>query len=112
MLSTIFPVFSKAIAKFLKSFNIITIHILIRASVLGPPKDKITYLRQYGIYQIDCKNCNLDYVGQTKRSLKARVTEHQRMVKNMDTNKSAIAAHYWENNHIFNFDTARIIVRV
>ena len=103
------PVISKAITKFLKAFDIITIHIPHKASVFGPPKDRISHLRKNGIYQINCNNCNLGYIGQTKRTLKARVTEHQRMVKNMEINKSAIAAHCWENDHVFNFDSARII---
>ena len=52
-----------------------------------------------GIYRLDCLDCNKVYIGQTARSLKIRNSEHQRCIKNKEIERSAVAAHYWEEKH-------------
>ena len=44
--------------------------------LLGNPKDKIELNERSGIYEISCKDCNLKYVGQSKRSIIIRFKEH------------------------------------
>ena len=50
------------------------------------------------IYCITCKRCGLQYVGQTKRELKARFSEHFLKITNKDT-KSEIALHFNSKHH-------------
>ena len=51
-----------------------------------------------GIYSLKCNTCNLQYVGQTGRNLKARYLEHCRYIKSNDP-KSAYALHILNNKH-------------
>ena len=51
------------------------------------------------IYRIPCKDCEHAYVGQSRHSLHCRVKEHQRAVRNGDTNASALAEHAWNEEH-------------
>ena len=44
--------------------------------LLGNPKDKSDKLEKSGIYQIGCNDCEMFYVGQTRRSVKVRYEEH------------------------------------
>ena len=34
------------------------------------------------VYSIPCKDCDMSYVGQTKRKLETRIKEHKRDVRN------------------------------
>jgi len=44
------------------------------------------------VYKINCKNCEVTYVGQTKRQLKTKVKEHCSNIK-LDTKHSVITEH-------------------
>jgi hypothetical protein len=45
-------------------------------SLLGNPKDKVNRNEKSGIYEINCKDCNKKYIGQTKRPIITRFKEH------------------------------------
>ena len=45
---------------------------------------------------LECMDCTKAYVGQSGRTICDRVKEHQRAVKNGDTDSSAIAEHTWQ----------------
>ena len=62
-------------------------------------KDKIPDMKRSGIYKVECENCNMGYIGKTKRNLEIRKKEHWRCIKNQSTEKSAIAFHFWEEGH-------------
>ena len=62
-------------------------------------KDEIPPINRSGIYQINCKDCEKCYIGQTKRNLKTRVKEHFRNIKQKQEDKSAVAFHFWNKNH-------------
>lgn len=71
-------------------------------------KDRIEPIEKAGIYQINCNNCNCSYVGQSGRSIKIRVNEHNKLIcnNNVNTNpnvitKSAFATHILQFNHNF-----------
>jgi hypothetical protein len=49
------------------------------------------------------------YIGQTGRSLKQRITEHRRAIRNGDLATSALAEHAWNTGHHFDTATAEII---
>ena len=53
-------------------------------------KDPILIENQNGIYFIPCFPCNLGYIGQTRRQLKARFDEHRLKVKNEELKMNLI----------------------
>lgn len=63
---------------------------------LGSTKDKVDNKKKSGIYLIECANvdCQMVYIGQTKRTLQQREIEH----KNLNS-KSAVANHKLEEFH-------------
>ncbi|KAM7289112.1 hypothetical protein ISCGN_029246 [Ixodes scapularis] len=62
------------------------------------------------IYQVQCKECDASYIGETERKRKTRLKEHARDVAN-STNatrfKSELVDHAWTSGHQFDFDKAR-----
>ncbi|XP_046588309.1 uncharacterized protein LOC124293079 isoform X2 [Neodiprion lecontei] len=75
-------------------------------------KDPVQQDQRAGVvYKIPC-SCGLCYVGQTKQYLKNRIYQHRnscRNVKILDENKTALAAHYFDSGHGFDFDKAKIL---
>ena len=63
------------------------------------------------VYEIDCRNCEAVYFGESKRSLKSRSDEHKRSVRNCDCDKNEIAKHCWEADHNFNWDQKKVVDR-
>ena len=61
------------------------------------------------VYRIPCKDCEHAYVGQSGRSLDCRVKEHQRAVRNGDTNASALAEHAWNEEHHIDWQNAEVL---
>ena len=68
-------------------------------NLLGSTKDKTENINKFGIYSIQCGDCNGVYYGQTKRSIGARFKEHSAYIKKNQCKNSAIAAHVLENGH-------------
>ncbi|EFA11664.1 hypothetical protein TcasGA2_TC008528 [Tribolium castaneum] len=62
-------------------------------SFLGSPKDKIGFLEKLWIYEINCKDCELKYIGQTRRSVNIRFKEHLAHLKFNRFEKSSVAQH-------------------
>jgi uncharacterized protein (UPF0335 family) len=85
---------------------------------LGSPKDKTPALLNSGIYQISCNGCESVYIGQTKRTLKKRFTEHISHVKKNEPEKSSVAQHILTHikekphSHTINIDNVRLLQRV
>ena len=77
------------------------------------------------VYKIPCKNCERVYVGETGRSLGARVKEHRKEVDSITgvftraektraasiCNKSAITDHVSNENHVIDWENAKVIDR-
>ena len=59
------------------------------------------------VYEIPCKDCPEVYVGETKRTLKVRLSEHKQAVKRGDP-KNGIAVHAHKTNHCINWDGATV----
>ncbi|KAG8268174.1 hypothetical protein J6590_108253 [Homalodisca vitripennis] len=70
-------------------------------NILGNPKNKIDDEEKSGIYQINCDNCDLKYIGQTKRKIKKRVKEHKACLKYQQEERSAMAKHALHTGHCF-----------
>ena len=60
-------------------------------------KDKAVNSNKAGIYKIMCEDCEGCYIGQTCQYLETRNKEHMRLVKNIELNKPAVAAHFWSH---------------
>ena len=61
------------------------------------------------VYRIPCE-CGRVYVGETGRTLKQRITEHKRAVKNADSN-NGLAVHVARTEHEIRWDEAEIVYR-
>ena len=59
------------------------------------------------VYQVPCKDCPKVYIGETKRTLKIRISEHKQAVKKGDE-KNGIAVHAHTTNHNINWEGARV----
>ena len=89
--------------------------------ILPSQKDKIqSNKRQGAIHQIPCKDCNMVYIGKTKRSFETRKKEHRRDIRNAQSKptnikdnttalcKHAINLHHdidWNKSQILEFET-------
>jgi hypothetical protein len=60
------------------------------------------------VYRIPCGDCGWSYVGETGRSLRVRISEHKRAVKNFSTS-SEIANHVWEYGHKMRWEAAVVL---
>ncbi len=56
------------------------------------------------VYKIPCKNCNLNYVGETGRILSVRVSEHSKFREN-----SALSSHHKDLGHEIDFGNANVL---
>ena len=59
------------------------------------------------VYEVPCKGCHQTYIGETKRTLKVRLGEHNQGVKHGDL-KNGITVHAHESNHVIDWDGARV----
>ena len=58
---------------------------------------------------VNCCDCDASYVGETKRALKTRVSEHRRAVEKMDFLGSTLAQHAWEHDHHIDWTSVCIL---
>jgi len=61
------------------------------------------------VYKTFCKNCEATYVGQTKRQLKTRLTEHKNNIKQDQSKHSVISEHIIKYNYSFDWDYIKIM---
>ena len=59
---------------------------------------KMSTLKKH-IYFTHCKQCEIVYIGQTKRNLETRTKEHLRNLRLNYTEKSVITSHFWNTGH-------------
>lgn len=73
-------------------------------------KDTVPDEKKKGIvYLISCSDCDSRYVGETKRSVKVRVAEHERHTRSGRTTESAVAEHVWNCDHKIKWDKVKIL---
>ncbi|EFN71434.1 hypothetical protein EAG_10167, partial [Camponotus floridanus] len=61
------------------------------------------------VYKLYCNDCNLSYIGQTKRHLRTRVKEHCNNIKLHESNHSVISKHRLESGHDFDWSKPHIL---
>ena len=59
------------------------------------------------VYTVPCKDCSNIYVGETKRNLKTRITEHKYAVRTADQ-KNGIAVHVQKEDHRIDWENAMV----
>ena len=78
--------------------------------ILSHPKDRIPDDDKSSIvYKINCCDFDASYVGETRRALKTRMSEHRRTVEKMDFSASALAKHAWEHDDHINWTSTRVL---
>jgi len=58
---------------------------------------------------INCQDCDASYVGQTKRILNTRISEHRNHIRKSSPQASVITDHRLEFNHEFDWDNAELL---
>ena len=76
------------------------------------PKDPVPTLQKANVvYRIPCTSCSSVYVGQTSRTLEARLKEHKAAVKHARTSLSTVANYVWTELHQMDFSGTSVLAR-
>ena len=103
---------AERISRLLHKFKIRTYYKPINklSHFFKTPKDNIPISAKCGVvYEIPCSECDRVYVGQTKNSLHTRVNQHRAACRLGQPEKSALAEHSWNENHVINWDGAHVL---
>ncbi len=76
--------------------------LLVRVKERIPPENQ-----REVVYEVPCKDCELKYIGETKRSLKTRMAEHKYAVRRGDE-RNGIAVHVHQLQHSIDWESARV----
>lgn len=103
-LAKIFKIYDPSIGIGFKSYN--TMYSLFFSKLKQEvPKHLCSEL----IYKIDCGDCDLSYVGQTKSYLRVRMNGHKTDVRAGSVDKCATAQHSVDEQHSLKFDDVSIL---
>ena len=61
------------------------------------------------VYQVPRQDYRFVYIGQTKRDLNSRISEHQRAIKNQRSDKSALSEHFLFLKHTINWSEVKVL---
>ena len=78
--------------------------------LLPSPKDHLDLnFRQGAIYEIPCGDCDLKYIGETKRSFNTRKKEHLKDVTKGDHARTALSKHAVSTSHEIAWNSSKIL---
>lgn len=87
------------------SLNKLNKHIKVHKDII--PNSQLNNV----VYKINCRNCDASYVGQTRRRLCTRMSEHRNHINRNTTNQSVITDHRLNFDHEFEWDDIEILDR-
>ena len=102
---------SETIARILQPYNIRVAHrpITTLRHLLTNVKDRDEpNNRQGAVYKIKCSDCQSSYIGETRRNLNTRLTQHKRVTRNGYVNNH-ISEHHRLTNHEIDWDSAECL---
>ncbi|KAJ8977068.1 hypothetical protein NQ317_017230 [Molorchus minor] len=100
--------FQKIFSKF-RDIKLAFRNVLNIRSLFSKLKDKDDKLHSSNvIYSINCKDCNKNYIGQTSRCLKDRITSHKSDIR-CNKQTCTLAKHVLDTNHIMDYDNVQIL---
>ena len=105
---------SERISRVLRPFKISTFYKPINkiSTILGLPKDPIKNENVCGVvYQVNCRDCEKQYIGQTTNSLATRLKQHRAACQHLQVEKSALAEHAVANDHAIDWTNAKVVHR-
>ena len=80
--------------------------------LVSKPKDRVaTEDKNNIVYKIDCSNCEAVYFSESKRSLKSRVDELKRSIRNCNCKCDEYSKHCWEADHNCSLDQKKVVDR-
>ena len=83
--------------------------VIMSSSLLSKPKDSIPKEdRDNAVYQLNFKDCEAVYVGETKRTLNIRAEEHITAIKSA-SKRSHTAGHCWKYYHDFDWEHKKVL---
>ena len=111
-----------AVLPYIKNVSEITSHLLSKHGILiahkpsstlrhsvSRPKDRIPNGEKTNVvYQINCADCDKEYIGQTGRQLSTRIHDHRLATRRHDQ-LSLISIHEDRFGHNFNFEETKIL---
>ena len=93
----------------LAKYNIQSVAIPPRkiSSYMPPTKDA-PGLRTPGIYRIPCE-CGKVYIRQSRQSIQLRIKEHERHMRLVQPDKSAVAEHSFNRDHTIRLQDTKLL---
>ena len=101
---------SEALTRVFKAHGVGTYHRPINTiqSILVHPKDKTPDAQKCGlVYQVECPECPLTYIGETGRMLATRMKDHL----NLRNPLTAVGEHCAHEHHTITKDSVRTLAR-
>jgi len=78
--------------------------------IVKAQKDHLpTGMNKNVVCKLVCKNCDVAYVGQTKRKLNTRIAEHKKDINKKTFNHLVITKHRIEFGHDFDWENPKIL---
>jgi len=107
-----FPNISEKFNNFIKGSNVkLSFYSLNKLErIIRVQKDRIEALSKKNVvYRISCSDCDATYVGQMKRKLSTRVTEHRNQINHKTIKMSVISEHRLNHNHEIDWKNVKIL---
>ena len=101
---------SEALTHVFKEHGVGTYHRPINTirSILVHPKDKTPDAQKCGlVYQVECPECPLTYIGETGRTLATRMKDHL----NLSNSLTAVGEHCAHEHHKITKDSVKVLAR-
>ena len=118
---------SERVSRVLKSYNIASAmkpHNTLRNQLVHPKDKREDLEKTDALYSLPCKNCDLEYIGETGRKFSTRLEEHKTEAENASStvktraarkeslttvHKSAVTDHVVEHNHVMGWKDSKVI---